>query len=61
MNTTKIDNVVYIGIDQNMLDNGFCPCSTDNYHCEHWWDGDNCCFCGDFELNKKERIELGCE
>lgn len=27
-----------------------CPESPDNLHCNHWYDGDFCCFCDDPEL-----------
>lgn len=24
-----------------------CPESDDGQHCNHWYDGESCCYCGD--------------
>lgn len=31
-----------------------CPGREDGIHCEHWYDGDRCCGCGDVALTDEE-------
>ena len=36
-----------------------CPKSKDgNGHCECWWDGGRCCWCGAEEMNEETNICL---
>lgn len=28
------------------MDNGYCPSCDQEYHCDHWSDGEPCCHCG---------------
>jgi hypothetical protein len=35
----------------------FCEKSIDGVHCEHWQDGDACCYCNDPKLSDKETKE----
>lgn len=31
-------------VDEDFDD--FCPDSSDDLHCNHWYDGEPCCYCG---------------
>lgn len=35
---------------------GYCLEAPDDelIHCEHWWDGEQCCFCGDPAMTDEE-------
>lgn len=45
------------GIDQE------CPKAPKDevVHCEHWWDGDECCWCKAPAMTKEERLANGME
>lgn len=30
-------------------------------HCEHWFDGETCCWCAAPEMTQEERIAQGCD
>lgn len=36
-----------------------CPKRADRIHCEHWYDGDACCACGDRALLDAELVAQG--
>lgn len=36
-----------------------CPNSEDNTHCDHWWDGAECCRCAAPRITRKEARDLG--
>lgn len=36
-----------------------CPQRTDEMHCSCWYDGDECCACGEPEMTKESRDMLG--
>ncbi len=39
-----------------------CPSpKSDGWHCEHWYDGDGCHWCGDRALTDEELIAQGSE
>ena len=35
--------------DEDVYDTWFCPDSSDDIHCNHWHDGEPCCYCGSDE------------
>jgi hypothetical protein len=41
-------------------DTEVCPETKDgNGHCEHWWDGEMCCWCGALAMTKEQKREQG--
>lgn len=38
---------------------GYCAESRDRIHCQHWWDGDECCVCHAEAMTDEEKKEQG--
>lgn len=38
---------------------GACQESPDGQHCEHWWDGEPCHFCGAPEMPMEQKVKQG--
>ncbi len=36
-----------------------CPNSDDGTHCVHWWDGEECCRCGDGPMPYIDKVRQG--
>jgi hypothetical protein len=41
------------------VDEGHCPKSVAGSHCQHWWDGEACCWCHAPEMSMEDRVAQG--
>lgn len=46
--------------DAREADDENCPNSRDGLgHCQHWWEGDPCCWCDAGEMSMEDKVRNG--